>query len=91
MADPLLTASDVTALCQVSPKTVMRAIKAGDLRAARLGKRGALRISPEDVDAWLDRNTVMPSDVPDPRIVRKLGGRVLERGRLLVPQQTIKR
>jgi excisionase family DNA binding protein len=45
MTDPLLTASDVAALCQVSPKTVMRAIKSGDLRAARLGKRGAFRIS----------------------------------------------
>lgn len=92
MADPLLTASDVAALCQVSLKTVMRAIKSGDLRAARLGKRGALRICPADVDAWLDRSAVTPADrVADPRVAPLQVGRVFERGRLRTPKRTSKR
>ena len=87
MPDPLLTASDVAALCQVSPKTIMRAIKSGHLRAARLGKRGAFRISPEDVETWLDRISVKPPEVADPRVARRLAGRVLEPGRLHLPEQ----
>ena len=86
MTDPLLTPSDVAALCQVSPKTVMRAIRSGDLRAARLGKRGAFRISPEDVDAWLSRNEVTPADaLANGRAPRKRLGRVFEPGRLRLP------
>ena len=88
MSDQLLTASDVAALCQVSTKTVLRAIKSGDLRAARLGKRGAFRISPDDFEAWLSRNEVTPADVrADPRVGRKLPGRVFARGHLHLPDQ----
>jgi excisionase family DNA binding protein len=72
MPDPLLTPSDVAALCQISPKTVMRAIQSGRLPAARLGKRGAFRIVPDDVEAWIAASRL----VPPPRN----GGRELARG-----------
>jgi excisionase family DNA binding protein len=53
MAAPLLTPNDVAELCQISTRTVMRAICSGRLTAARLGKRGAFRIAADDVDAWI--------------------------------------
>jgi excisionase family DNA binding protein len=74
MPYPLLTPSDVAALCQVSPKTVMRAIQSGRLPAARLGKRGAFRIAAEDVEAW-----VAASRLATPSQSR---GREVVRGRL---------
>lgn len=49
----LLRPDDVAELCQVSTKTVLRAIRAGRLRAYRLGARAAYRIRPDDVEAWL--------------------------------------
>jgi excisionase family DNA binding protein len=50
---PLLTPAEVAAHCRVSTKTVLRAIRSGALRAARLGTRGAYRVEPADVDAWI--------------------------------------
>ena len=41
MPAPLLTPNDVAELCQISTKTVLRAIRSGRLAAARLGLRGA--------------------------------------------------
>ncbi len=59
--DPLLTPVDVARRCQVSTKTVLRAIHAGRLRASRLGSRGAYRVRVEDVLAWLeDTSTIGP-------------------------------
>ena len=85
MPSPLLTAGDVAELCQVSAKTVMRAIRSGDLRAARLGKRGAFRIAPEDVDAWLDSNSITPSHAAaDFRAASSSKGRVSGHGRLVI-------
>ena len=49
----LLTVGDVAKQCQVSRKTVTRAILSGRLCASRLGARGAYRIRPEDVDRWV--------------------------------------
>jgi len=37
----------------VSTKTVLRAIRSGALRAARLGTRDAYRVEPAAVDAWI--------------------------------------
>jgi excisionase family DNA binding protein len=46
-------------LCEVSPNTVYRAIESGDLAAVKFGKgRGALRVSGQAVNAWLERLTV---------------------------------
>jgi excisionase family DNA binding protein len=54
----LLKPNDVAELCQVSTKTVLRAIRAGRLPACRLGSRGAYRIRREDLDAWLGASPV---------------------------------
>jgi excisionase family DNA binding protein len=48
-----MTVSEVAEMCRVHPKTVARAIHRGELRAARLGARGAYRLRPSDVDAWI--------------------------------------
>jgi excisionase family DNA binding protein len=64
--EPLLTPADVADRCQVSPKTVMRAIRAGRLRAYRLGTRGAYRLRAADVEAWLADSAVQAVVVPLP-------------------------
>ena len=79
MATPLLTPNDVADLCQISPKTVMRAIRSGRLAATRLGKRGAFRISPDDVDAWIENCRLTTSPVRE--------GRIRLRGHLLLDDE----
>jgi excisionase family DNA binding protein len=46
-----LTPAEVAEELRVSAMTVYRLIKAGELRAARIGK--SYRIRPDDVDAYL--------------------------------------
>ena len=58
--ETLLKPSDVAKRCQVNTKTVLRAIHAGRLRASRLGESGALRVRPEDMEAWIDATVVEP-------------------------------
>jgi len=62
----LLTVAQAAQAAQCSTKTVMRAITAGDLRAAQLARRGTWRIRPEDLDAWFDMRANM---APRPRPV----------------------
>lgn len=57
----LLTVADVADLVQCSRKTVMRAIHAGDLRAAQLASRGTWRVRLEDVDAWIELRSLPPA------------------------------
>jgi excisionase family DNA binding protein len=64
--EALLTPADVAERCQVSPKTVIRAIRAGRLRAYRLGARGAYRVRAADVEAWLAASQVEAVVVPFP-------------------------
>jgi excisionase family DNA binding protein len=47
----LLTPTEVAEQLRVSTMTVYRLIKAGDLRAARIGK--SFRIAEDDVDTYL--------------------------------------
>lgn len=54
----LLTPREVATRCKVSTKTVLRAIRGGRLRASRLGARGAYRVRPKDLAAWLDASTL---------------------------------
>lgn len=50
----LLTVAQVAEICQVSRRTIERAIADGRLRAAPLGRHGAPRIRPEWLDEWID-------------------------------------
>ncbi len=56
----MLTPAEVADRCRLSTKTVLRAIRRGDLRACQLGSCRAFRIRPEDVDAWIASKTVLP-------------------------------
>lgn len=47
MTDPYLTVAEVARLLQVDVKTVRGDIKAGRLRAVRVGERGHYRIPPD--------------------------------------------
>ena len=58
MTDRLLTPADVAERCQISTKTVLRAIHRGRLRASRLGEHGAYRMHAADVDAWIEASAL---------------------------------
>jgi excisionase family DNA binding protein len=82
----LLTIEQVAALCQVSVRTVYRAVSAGRLRASRLGRGGAYRIRVEDVAAWLDGSAVRASQTyPDGHPGRPAGNH--HPGSLVVPDE----
>lgn len=59
MTDRLLTVDDVCGLVGLGPEAVRRAVRRGDLRAARLG--GRLRFRPEWIDAYVDGAGVTPT------------------------------
>jgi excisionase family DNA binding protein len=64
--DRLLTARDVAELFGVSPETVLRWTRRGDLPGFRL-PGGALRYRREELEAWLDsRETASPADRASP-------------------------
>lgn len=69
MTERLLTRSDVADRCQVSTKTVLRAIHRGRLRASRLGEHGAYRMRADDVDAWIESSVI---EIPPPRTASAL-------------------
>ena len=60
MLEPLLTPPEIAEQCRVSVRTVLRAIRAGRLRASRLGTRGSYRVRAADVEAWLAGTVVEP-------------------------------
>jgi excisionase family DNA binding protein len=51
----LITARHVAELLGVSPETILRWTRRGELPAIRLPS-GAIRYRPEDLDAWLDEH-----------------------------------
>jgi excisionase family DNA binding protein len=53
-APRLLTIEQVADLCQVSTKTVYRAIRSGALTACQLGRGGAYRVKPEEMESWIE-------------------------------------
>ncbi len=59
---PWLTAEQAAARAQVGSKLIYREVKAGRLRAARIGGRRELRFLVGWVDAWLER-TAEPVEV----------------------------
>jgi excisionase family DNA binding protein len=60
----LLAPDEVAAICGLSRKAVYRAIERGELRASRLCSR--LRVTPEDLDRWIDASQVEPTAPPQP-------------------------
>jgi excisionase family DNA binding protein len=60
MTERLLTPADIAEQCQLSTKTVLRAIRSGRLRACRLGTRGGFRVAAEDLEAWIAASMVAP-------------------------------
>jgi excisionase family DNA binding protein len=84
----LLRPVDVAELCQVSTKTVLRAIRNGRLRAFRLGARGAYRIRPDDVESWLQSSRVARPGAGDRTDeTEQLAPQPRERGRLVVDRK----
>lgn len=64
-SERLLTPTEVADFCHISSKTVLRAIRAGRLRASQLGSRGAYRMRIQDVEAWIGATTVPPASSPN--------------------------
>ena len=61
---PWLTAPEAAARAKCSTKFLYRAIRAGKLRAVRLGARNDIRIHVGWLDAWLLAATVLNPDAP---------------------------
>ena len=64
MRERLITARQVAELVGVSPETILRYTRAGELRGIRLPgtARGRLRYRPEDVEAWLEAHETGAAD-----------------------------
>jgi excisionase family DNA binding protein len=59
-ASPWLTIREVRAVAQVGEKLLYREVKAGRLRAARIGgRRGPLRVHRDWIDQWLEAASSM--------------------------------
>jgi excisionase family DNA binding protein len=56
MAERFLTVTEVSALSQLHPEVIRRAIRRGELVAMK--PCGRLRIRPSDYDAWLEGTRV---------------------------------
>ena len=61
-ATPWRTVQQAAARAQVSEKVIYRAASSGQLRAARVGGRRALRLRDEWIDAWLEQ-TSTPQEI----------------------------
>jgi excisionase family DNA binding protein len=73
--DVLLTTEQVAAACQVSTKTVYRAIARGRLVAAQLGRGGAYRVRPRDMERWIALSRVDRRTAQRPGAVTSLRSR----------------
>jgi excisionase family DNA binding protein len=60
-----LDVRQAAARAQTGPKPIYRAVKAGHLRAARIGGRRELRFRAEWLDAWLEASST-PVELPRP-------------------------
>jgi excisionase family DNA binding protein len=57
---PWLTVTEAAERARCGPKLIYREVKAGRLRAAKVGGRRELRLLPEWIDAWLFAHTTIP-------------------------------
>jgi excisionase family DNA binding protein len=81
----LLTPDELAAEWKCSRKTVLRAIRRGDLEATAVGERGALRIRREWSDAYLERKRVGHARTFDEDPLTRVRGSTVrkpQRGRL---------
>jgi excisionase family DNA binding protein len=62
---PWLTVAEAAQRARCGVKTLYREVRAGRLRAARIGGRRELRLRPEWVDAWLDQTSAVVMVSPD--------------------------
>ena len=62
MSERLLTTRDVAELVSLSPETILRRYRAGELRGVRLGSN-VLRFRESDVEAWLEAGVRAPSNL----------------------------
>ena len=62
MNDEFLTPAEIAEILKIKKNTVYEMIKRGDIRANKLGKQ--LRISREDLDAYLQTQATMPPAAP---------------------------
>ena len=53
---PWLTVEEAAGRARCGPKLIYREVRAGRLRAARIGGRRELRLKPEWIDEWLLRS-----------------------------------
>jgi excisionase family DNA binding protein len=53
-----LSLRNAAAHAQLSPATLLRAVKRGDLTAFRVGGQRLLRFRAQDVDRWLESSAV---------------------------------
>ncbi len=57
IASPWLTVAEAAERARCGVKTIYREVRAGRLRAARIGGRRELRLLPEWIDEWLLEST----------------------------------
>lgn len=71
----LLTLEQVAARVQVHPRTIRRAIDAGELVAIELPFRGGIRVRKEALDEWLDEHPAAPEPT-SLAVARRSSGRL---------------
>ena len=57
-----LTTEEVLAYLRITPRTVYRLIRSGELPALRIGRQWRFRRT--DLDAWLERQRTLPAQSP---------------------------
>ncbi len=61
----MLDIEDVIERLQLSDATIRKLVRAGKLRAYRIGKR--LKFKPEDLDAYVERQVIVPRERDEER------------------------
>ncbi len=65
MPSPWRTVKEGAARARVHPSVIYREVKAGRLRAVRIGGRRDLRLRDEYIDEWLE-SSLKPVELPVP-------------------------
>lgn len=66
MTNRVLTVEQVADMVQLSPKTVLRAIAAGELEASQLARRGGWRVDPDEIPRWMARRSNLRTRLDTP-------------------------